>query len=334
MDELDVLLDIFKSWRDDNPDYLRPDRIEIEWDDEVSGSCQLFYDQIDTEFDLRYENEGGRDIGHVTALKIVFGGLDRQPMKIAVGELGNLQRLESLSISASYGRGDNVQCPLHIEGQFPFGKLPRLKTLQMNFFTIDVHNFRAIFEKFLNDEEYIFTDTPMIETFPRHGLPADKLRGIGNLSRLETLHLAGVQSGIDSSILSEIRHLTNLRDLELINCDSESEAWNSPTEEQVLALLQVTAALPQDVQGIILERVRSGIPCPRMCTWDEDYYDEDTCLPEELFGNKVTHEEYRNNLIHARKTFSKLEKFDSRYFVAQKDVDPVFKAHHDKIWTI
>lgn len=317
LDEFDILLGIFKSWRDNNACCI--------------GEHQLYSDAF---FDVCVDFPGLGDalismseVGNRRYVSELHISLSCEGIaKIAVGELGKLERLECLSITANCYLNDEHD---ELVGRLPFEKLTALKSLQLNFFSLDYKFSEPKEWEIINidgypNEEY---GRDMIETFPFHGLPADKLRGIGKLPCLETLHLAGVKSGVDSSIVSEICGLKTLKDLKLVNFDSESVAWLKPTEKQVLALLHVTSPLPRDIQGKILEEVSNHIPHPIRRSFKDEpqIIEEPGAYDLELFDNKFECE-CENRLIQARKIFPELQEFGAKYFVQEYRVSPFFKG--------
>ena len=323
VDEFDILLGIFKSWRENNPEYA-----EATAEDGVEGYYELGFAEVC--FDMRVIGNGR----YVTYLGIfLFGGRADTPDKIALGELGKLKRLEDLTIAA-------YDHHLELVGQLPFEKLTTLKKLELNFFGLDKT------EHYSDESDFDESDTEChshpiyptrfrkFQTFPRNGLPADKLIGIGKLSCLEILHIAGVKSGFDSSILSEICGLKNLKVLKFVNCDSESEAWLPPIEEEhVLALLHVTRQLPPDIQGKILEDASIQIPHPIQVSFKKEGDDiiegpgayifecqafmKDNGLGECTFCSLRGECECEDRLLQARKIFPKLQEFGAKYFVEE-----------------
>lgn len=322
VDEFDILLGIFKSWRENNPEYAEATAV-----DGVEGYYELGFAEVF--FDMSVVGNGR----YVTDLGIfLFGGRADAPDKIALGELGKLKRLEDLTIAA-------YDHHLELVGQLPFEKLTTLKKLELNFFGLDKT------EHYSDESDFDESDTEChshpihptrfrkFRTFPRNGLPADKLIGIGKLSCLEILHIAGVKSGFDSSILSEICGLKNLKVLKFVNCDSESEAWLPPIEEEhVLALLHVTRQLPPDIQGKILEDL-SIIPHPIQVSFKKEGDDiiegpgayifeshafiKDNGLGECTFCSPRGECECEDRLLQARKIFPKLQEFGAKYFVEE-----------------
>ena len=339
-DDVDILLGVFKSWRDDNPKQTWPEHTVIKWTPTLrkigesiadfeqrksneklceckrSGEYELFQGQSDYQvtFDAIF-NDGKRDLKKID---IILGSSNLEPIRLSLSELGKFEHLESVSISVNdriwddvsfnnltWNDYDTVGCPLELIGQIPFEKLPLLKALTLEFLTLSTRLDRYTSHKL------------KINTCPLNGLRADKLRGIGKLSSLERLEITGVK-GVDSDIISEIQSLKSLKTLSLINCDGNSEAWAKCIlkEESIPAILQVTSPFPRDIQEKILKDLKQHIPLPiqRKVKDDFSFYHGAAELDLKPLG---WFENYPGMFFQARKVFPELEEFESRYYLEE-----------------
>ena len=342
VDEIEVLSGIFDSWREHNPDQkigeepslldyyngtLEHFPIEKDLEGEEFRLVDEDYELFDCEwgrinFQLECKKEGNDYYRYVRSLEIGLG--DDHYMKpilqLPLHELGELQKLERLDITC-YSWENTEKCPIELIGNFPFDKFTQLKTLYLNLFWIEDDRFVETFVRYYDDppEEgsgYHEYTSNMKRITPCCGLSPEKLKGIGKLSNLENLTIAGVKDGLDLSFFAELEKMKSLKKLKLVNCDQDSPIWKKPGMETRYSFLQATDQLPPDIQKRIFEDVKNTFPkfpIPRKIDYDEDWDIDDDPYSK---GKRAEVESSAKleELLQVRKFLPELQLFENKFF--------------------
>ena len=183
-------------------------------------------------------------------------------MQLRLHELENCRNLERLDISCGFNSWENTENVPSTHWEF-LHKFTQLKTLYLNLFCIEDERFVETFRYYgdppsqssssddssSDDGEegsgYHEYTNNMKRITPCYGLSPEKLKGIGKLSNLENLTIAGVKDGLDLSFLAELEKMKSLKKLRLVNCDQDSPIWKKPGMETRYSFLQVTDQLPR-----------------------------------------------------------------------------------------
>ena len=274
------------------------------------------------------------------------------PMQLPLHELGELQKLERLYISC-YSWQNTEKCPIELIGNFPFDKFTQLKTLYLNLFWIEDERFVETFRYYgdppsqssssddssSDDGEegsgYHEYTNNMKRITPCYGLSPEKLKGIGKLSNLENLTIAGVKDGLDLSFFAELEKMKSLKELRLVNCDQDSPIWKKPGMETRYSFLQVTDQLPPDIQQRIFEDVKNTFPkfpIPREIDYDSEDWDIDDDPYSKGKRAEVESSAKLEELLQARKFLPELQLFENKFFEYDYSTDTEaneLEAYHE-----